>query len=54
MPETMLHLLLASGFPVFRLLNFVTIMYPQSDTTRLGHCQGAEVDWAGFKTLITR
>ena len=45
MPETLMHLTLASSYPLFRMMNLITVLYPETTSTRLGHCQGPEVDW---------
>jgi hypothetical protein len=53
-PETLMHLGLASSFPLFRMFNLVINLHPETTSTRLGHCQGPEVDWAGFRALVNQ
>ncbi|CAD7964666.1 unnamed protein product [Amoebophrya sp. A120] len=38
-PEGTSHLLLGSSFPVFRLLHMLMLLYPETGSTRMGHCK---------------
>lgn len=59
--QTRFHTLLRSPWPVFRLLDALVRLYPESDSNKLGFCRSYEnwnrdpdiFDWPAFKSLAT-
>ena len=62
LPEGMSHLLLSSSFPIHKLLHQLVMLYPETGSTRMGHCtmhhddripMEKRFDWSNFKKLIS-
>ncbi|CAD7957662.1 unnamed protein product [Amoebophrya sp. A25] len=60
-PEGMTHLLLSSSFPIYRLLHLLMMLFPETESTRMGHCRmhhdesiplEKRVDWPMFKKQL--
>eukprot|EP00392_Amoebophrya_sp_AT5.2_P011419 g11496.t1 len=62
-PEGSSHLLLSSSYPVYRLLHALLVLYPETGSTRMGHCKmhhdesipmHKRVDWDAFQEQLNR